>query len=320
MVAAYETLEQVSGLLDMTGDSMLERGQLPEGGAALKLLAVRITDDIARVRASENPGLTTFDPTVAPLLEGIVRALRARKGNEDTLSSLALAGVIGRTEELAQSIRLAHGDEAIARAMALLSTPGAKIEEVRALIGRLQQLITPAGDSFPEEVRTESPALRALVENATTAGGATFEKFTDRARKALALANQEAQRLNHEYIGTEHILLGIVKDGAGLVAPILRARSLDLQQARLAVEQLASPGPEMVTMGKLPMTPRAKKVMEFAVTAARDFNHSSVTTAHLLIGLLAEKNGVAEQVLRNFGFKFDSVYEEVRTSDSELSE
>ncbi|MFI4873554.1 MAG: Clp protease N-terminal domain-containing protein, partial [Phycisphaerales bacterium JB061] len=91
-----------------------------------------------------------------------------------------------------------------------------------------------------------------------------FERFTDRARKVMALANQEAQRFNHEYIGTEHILLGLVKEGSGVGANVLKALSVDLRKVRLEVEKLVKQGPEMVTMGKLPQTPRAKKVIEYA--------------------------------------------------------
>lgn len=86
-----------------------------------------------------------------------------------------------------------------------------------------------------------------------------FERLTDRARKVMALANQEAQRFNHEYIGTEHILLGLVKEASGVGANVLKNLGIDLRKVRLEVEKLVKSGPEMVTMGKLPQTPRAKK-------------------------------------------------------------
>jgi ATP-dependent Clp protease ATP-binding subunit ClpC len=113
-----------------------------------------------------------------------------------------------------------------------------------------------------------------------------FERFTDRARKVMALANQEAQRFNHEYIGTEHILLGLVKEGSGV-------------------------GADMVTMGKLPQTPRAKKVIEFAIEEARALNHNYVGTEHILLGLLRETEGIAAQVLMNLGLKLENVRQEV---------
>jgi ATP-dependent Clp protease ATP-binding subunit ClpC len=138
-----------------------------------------------------------------------------------------------------------------------------------------------------------------------------FERFTDRARKVMALANQEAQRFNHEYIGTEHILLGLVKEGSGVGANVLKNLDVDLRKVRLEVEKLVKAGPEMVTMGKLPQTPRAKKVIEYAIEEARNLNHNYVGTEHLLLGLLREHDGVAAQVLRNLGLKLEEVREEV---------
>src|SRR5262249_47351410 len=122
-----------------------------------------------------------------------------------------------------------------------------------------------------------------------------YERFTDRARKVMQLANQEAQRFNHEYIGTEHILLGLVKEGSGVAANVLKNLDVDLRKIRLEVEKIVQSGPDMVTMGKLPQTPRAKKVIEYAMEEARNLNHNYVGTEHLLLGLLREQEGVAAQ-------------------------
>src|SRR5688500_12382573 len=138
-----------------------------------------------------------------------------------------------------------------------------------------------------------------------------FERFTDRARKVMALANQEAQRFNHEYIGTEHILLGLVKEGSGVGANVLKNLDVDLRKVRMEVEKLVKAGPDMVTMGKLPQTPRAKKVIEYAIEEARNLNHNYVGTEHLLLGLLREHDGVAAQVLMNLSLKLEEVREEV---------
>jgi len=127
----------------------------------------------------------------------------------------------------------------------------------------------------------------------------------------MALANQEAQRFNHEYIGTEHILLGLVKEGSGVGANVLKNLDVDLRKVRLEVEKLVKSGPETVTMGKLPQTPRAKKVIEYAIEEARNFNHNYVGTEHLLLGLLREKDGVAAQVLMNLSLRLEDVREEV---------
>jgi len=138
-----------------------------------------------------------------------------------------------------------------------------------------------------------------------------FERFTERARKVMALANQEAQRFNHEYIGTEHVPLGLVKEGSGVGANVLKNLGVDLHKVRMEVEKLVKPGPDMVTMGKLPQTPRAKKVIEYSIEEARNLSHNYVGTEHILLGLLREHEGVAAQVLMNLGLKLDEVRQEV---------
>jgi ATP-dependent Clp protease ATP-binding subunit ClpC len=138
-----------------------------------------------------------------------------------------------------------------------------------------------------------------------------YERFTDRARKVMQLANQEAQRFNHEYVGTEHVLLGLVKEGSGVAANVLKNLDVDLRKIRVEVEKIVQAGPDMVTMGKLPQTPRAKKVIEYAIEEARNLNHNYVGTEHLLLGLLREQEGVAAQVLMNLNLKLEEVREEV---------
>jgi len=138
-----------------------------------------------------------------------------------------------------------------------------------------------------------------------------FERFTDRARKVMALANQEAQRFNHEYIGTEHILLGLVKEGSGVGATVLKNLDVDIKKLRIEVEKHVKSGPDMVTMGKLPQTPRAKKVIEYAIEEARALNHNYVGTEHILLGLLRETEGIAAQVLMDLGLKLEDVRQEV---------
>jgi uncharacterized protein (TIGR03067 family) len=139
-----------------------------------------------------------------------------------------------------------------------------------------------------------------------------YERFTNRAQKVMQLANQEAQRFNHEYIGTEHILLGLVKEGSGSAVNVLK--NLDINPRKIIVEvaKLVQSGPDRVTMGKLPQTPRAKKVIEYAIEEARHLNHNYVGTEHLFLGLLREPDGVAGQVLRNLGLRLEDARKEVR--------
>jgi ATP-dependent Clp protease ATP-binding subunit ClpC len=138
-----------------------------------------------------------------------------------------------------------------------------------------------------------------------------FERFTDRARKVMALANQEAQRFNHDVIGTEHILLGLVKEGSGVGATVLKNFDVDIKKLRLEVEKHVRSGPDMVTMGKLPQSPRAKKVIEYAIEEARALNHNYVGTEHILLGLLRETEGIAAQVLMGLGLKLEDVRQEI---------
>ena len=135
-----------------------------------------------------------------------------------------------------------------------------------------------------------------------------YEQFTDRARKVMQLASQEARRFNHDYIGTEHILLGLVKESTGVAANVLKNLDIDLRKIRLEVEKIVQAAPHiMVTIPKLPQTPRAKKVIEFSIEEARNLNHNYVGTEHLLLGLLREQEGVAAQVLMYLGLTLEKV-------------
>ena len=138
-----------------------------------------------------------------------------------------------------------------------------------------------------------------------------FDRFTDRAKKVMNLARQEAQRFNHEYLGTEHILLGLVQEGSGVAANVLKNMGIDLDRIRSEVEKLVKTGPSMVTMGQLPFTPRAKKVLELSMEEASNLGHNYIGTEHLLLGLIKENEGIAAKVLTNLGVKLEDVREEV---------
>ena len=138
-----------------------------------------------------------------------------------------------------------------------------------------------------------------------------FDRFTDRAKKVMSFARQEAMKFNHEYIGTEHILLGLVQEGSGVAANVLKNMSIDLEKIRHEVEKIVKTGPSMVTMGQLPFTPRAKKVLELSMEEASQLSHNYIGTEHLLLGLIRENEGIAAQVMMNLGVKLDEVREEV---------
>ncbi len=139
-----------------------------------------------------------------------------------------------------------------------------------------------------------------------------FEKFSERARKVLSLAQEEALRFNHNYIGTEHILLGLVRENEGIASRVLSNTNVDLQKARSAVEFIIGHGEKPVSSENIGLTPRAKKVIELAVDEARRMSHHYIGTEHLLIGLLREGEGVAAGVLESLGVTLDKVRTETQ--------
>ncbi|MDE0394388.1 MAG: ATP-dependent Clp protease ATP-binding subunit [Gammaproteobacteria bacterium] len=129
--------------------------------------------------------------------------------------------------------------------------------------------------------------------------------FTDRVRKVLAMARDEAIRLQHDYVGTEHILLGLIREGEGVATAVLTQLNADLDQVHERVEESVKPGQATIALGELPYTSRAKKVLEFAMAEARELSHSYVGTEHLLLGLIREEKGIAAQVITSFGISLE---------------
>lgn len=138
-----------------------------------------------------------------------------------------------------------------------------------------------------------------------------FNRFTERAKKVIFLAREEARRLDHDYLGTEHILLGLIREGEGIGATTLQNLGIDLAQIRAEVEKAVGRGGGALFLGQIPFTPRAKKVLELAVTEARNLRHNYIGTEHLLLGLIKEAEGVAAQILTNLGADLVKVREEV---------
>ena len=135
----------------------------------------------------------------------------------------------------------------------------------------------------------------------------SFDRFTERARKVLTLAQEEAQRFNHNYIGTEHLLLGLVAEGDGIAAKVLSNLGIELTKVRSSVEFIIGRG-ERQPMGEIGLTPRAKKVIELARDEARRLGHHYIGTEHLLLGLIREGEGIAAGVLISLGVTYDKVY------------
>ncbi|MBI4544031.1 MAG: ATP-dependent Clp protease ATP-binding subunit [Gemmatimonadetes bacterium] len=144
--------------------------------------------------------------------------------------------------------------------------------------------------------------------------------FTDRVRKVLAMAREEAIRLQHDYVGTEHILLGLIREGEGVAAAVLSNLNVDLEQIHERIEESVRKGKATIALGELPYTSRAKKVLEYAMAEARELNHSYVGTEHLLLGLLREEKGIAAQVLNSLGVSLeDARAETLKLLGSEIN-
>jgi ATP-dependent Clp protease ATP-binding subunit ClpC len=137
-----------------------------------------------------------------------------------------------------------------------------------------------------------------------------FERFTDRARQVVVFAQEEARMRDHNYIGTEHILLGLIHEGEGVAAKVMEALDVSLQAVRVGVERNIGRG-EGVPSGNIPFTPRAKKVLELSLREALQLGHNYIGTEHILLGLIREGEGVAAQVLQKLGASLEVVRQKV---------
>ena len=138
-----------------------------------------------------------------------------------------------------------------------------------------------------------------------------MNNFTPRAQQVLALARKEADRFNHNYVGTEHILLGLIKLGQGVAVSVLQNMGLDLETVRIEVEKQVGSGPENTISGNIPYTPRVKKVLSLSNKEAENLDHSYVGTEHILLGLLREGEGVAARVLSSLNVDINQTRQEI---------
>src|SRR5829696_1095856 len=168
----------------------------------------------------------------------------------------------------------------------------------------------PSVTALPNPTRTtERPsARRALVGRKLP--NPMFERFTERARQVVVLAQEEARTLKHNYIGTEHILLGLLREEEGLAARVLESLDITVERVRAQVVRIVGSGEE-VTSGQIPFTPRAKKVLELALREALSLGHNYIGTEHILLGLVRENEGVAARILLDFDADADKIRNEI---------
>ena len=138
-----------------------------------------------------------------------------------------------------------------------------------------------------------------------------MSNFTPRAQQVLALARKEADRFNHNVIGTEHLLLGLIKLGQGVAVNVLQKMGLDLETVRMEVEKQVGTGPDQKMIGNIPYTPRVKKVLDLAKREAKNLNHTYIGTEHILLGLLREGDGVAARILRSLDVDIEQTRQEI---------
>jgi ATP-dependent Clp protease ATP-binding subunit ClpC len=145
-----------------------------------------------------------------------------------------------------------------------------------------------------------------------------FKRFTARARQVMVLAQDEARLLKHNYIGTEHLLLGLLREEEGLAARVLKSLDITLEEARAQVARIVALGDEEVTSGQMPLTPRTKKVLELALRESQSLGHNYIGTEHILLGLVRENEGVAARILLDFDADAEKIRSEIihRLSDS----
>jgi ATP-dependent Clp protease ATP-binding subunit ClpA len=239
-----------------------------------------------------------------------------RGDSSKSLSEITLAPQVKRVFELAidEARRLGHGHvgtehlllgivrESESRAAKVLGSLGVDLEKVR------HQVIATLGQPQPG-MATGTPAA-ASHSTGPFAGGRTggpFDRFSDRAKRVLALAQDEALRFNHNYIGTEHILIGLIREEEGVAARALRTLGVELDQARVALGFIVGHGNAATTPSEITLSPRTKKVIELAIDESRKLGHKSVGTEHMLLGLAREGEGIASGILESLGVTMEKV-------------
>ncbi len=283
-----------------TEDMLL--GLVREGGGASAMALQDFGVDIQKVQAE----VEKLAPSVPDRITmgKLPQTPRARKAIEYAIEEArALKQHHVGTEHLL--LGLLRDPEATAAR--ILTNLGLNLDTVRARV--LGLLANGSQDDRPwHRVFTWERPPREVVQGTEGSGqGPIYPPFSDRARKAMALANREAQRLNRENIGTEHILIGLMKEGRGVAATVLKGFGINVKRLRVEVGKLVQSGPGMVTMGSLPQKARAQKALEYAVEEARALNHSYIATEHVLLGLLRDPEATAARALTSLGLDLNVV-------------
>ncbi len=260
---------------------------------------------IAEQTLAEAKGVAGNDATAAAaLLHALVLRRPFRRGNDQValVAMLQLLAMRGWRADL-------DPPAATMSVIAAITAGNADAPTVRDwLLPRLYcESDSPQGGN---SMRTWLPARRRRTRRPRASRAAAFERFNGRARQVVVLAQEEARTLDHGYIGTEHLLLGLIREGDGLAGRALESLGIGLDAVRKQVAELVGPG-QPAPSGHIPFTPRAKKVLQFGRDEARDLGHGYIGTEHILLGLIREGSGVAARVLAALGASLDRVREQV---------
>ena len=253
--------------------------------------AVELT--IGRGDATKSPSEITLAPPTKKAFELAIDEAR-KLGHSHVGTEHLLLGIVRQSESIAAK---------------LLGSLGVDLEKVRHdVIATLGQPHREVGASAPEPV---PPHVFSTHPQSTGQFTGPFDRFTDRAKRVLALAQDEARRFNHNYIGTEHILIGLIREEEGVAARALRTLGAELDKARTALGFIVGRGDAVVAPSEITLSPRTKKVIELAVDEARKLGQTRVGTEHVLLGLAREGEGIASGILESLGITMDKVRRQV---------
>jgi prophage maintenance system killer protein len=251
---------------------------------------------------------TVVDLTDIDRLASVLRATREAADSGDVLNAAAML-LCGLVRE--RPFHHANRRIAVAATLHLLALNELDLElEVIHDPNKLLDDLASGATSVSYLTRQLRALARPLPSEHQKPEGNMFERFTDRARRVVVLAQEEARLLNHNYIGTEHLLLGLVHEGEGVAAKALRNLEVSLEEVRSSVEEIIGQG-QQAPSGHIPFTPRAKKVLELSLREAMQLGHDYIGTEHILLGLVREGEGVAAQVLVKLGADLGRVRQQV---------
>jgi prophage maintenance system killer protein len=248
-------------------------------------------------RAMSCDSRTVVDRTDLDRLAPVLEAMRSSAGAGDAVTAAAtlLHGLVREKPFRGPNRRIA-----VLATLHLLALNELDLELELFDLNRLLDDLASGATSVSYLTHQLRGMVRPLLNELSKVEGNMFERFTDRARRVVVLAQEEARGLSHNYIGTEHILLGLIHEGKGVAAKALKNLEISLDAARAQVEEIIGQG-QQAPSGHIPFTPRAKKVLELSLREAIQLGHDYIGTEHILLGVIREGEGVAAQVLVNLG-------------------